>query len=83
LLGRPGYLRRRMIMKTTDKSRELVRTVIVFVALLVAGIVLAVGVPSAVESAFDKSVLVSMGSALVGGALAFFLVEMFRQNRAD
>lgn len=70
-------------MKATDKSRELVRAIIVFVALLVAGIVLAVGVPSAVDSAFDKAALISMGSAIVGGALAFFLVEMFRLNGAD
>ena len=70
-------------MKSTDRSREMFRAIIVFVALLVAGIVLAAGVTSFVESALDKSVLVSMGSAIVGGALAFFLVEMFRQNSAD
>ena len=70
-------------MKATDKSRELARAIIVFAVLMIAGIVLALGATSFVESALDKSVLISMGSAIVGGALAFFLVEMFRQNRAS
>ena len=69
-------------MKSTDRRKEMFRAIIVFVVLLIAGIVMAVGVTSLVESALDKSVLVSMGSAIVGGAVAFFLVEMFRLNSA-
>lgn len=52
------------------------RTTITFVALAVTGIFMAVGAKNMID-AVDQSILISVGSALFGAALAFFLVRIF------
>ena len=52
------------------------RTTLTFVALAVAGIFMAVGAKTMTD-AVDQSILISVGSALFGAALAFFLVRVF------
>lgn len=54
----------------------IVRTVIVFVALAIAGIGMAVSARSLTD-AFDQMVLVATGIAIFGAALVFFLVRIF------
>lgn len=54
----------------------IVRTTVTFVALALAGIFMAVGAKTMTD-AVDQSILISVGSALFGGALAFFLVRIF------
>lgn len=52
------------------------RTVVIFAALAVAGIGIAVGAKNLVN-AFDQVILAAVGSAMFGAALAFFLVRVF------
>lgn len=52
------------------------RTTVTFVALALAGIFMAVGAKTMTD-AVDRSILISVGSALFGAALAFFLVRVF------
>jgi hypothetical protein len=52
------------------------RTTLTFVALAMVGIFMAVGARTMTD-AVDQSILISVGSALFGGALAFFLVRVF------
>lgn len=52
------------------------RTTLTFVALALTGILVAVGAKT-VTDAVDQSILISVGSALFGAALAFFLVRIF------
>lgn len=52
------------------------RTVVAFAALAVAGIGMAVGARSLADG-FDQAVLVAVGSAVFGAALAFMLVRVF------
>ena len=52
------------------------RTTLTFVALALTGIFMAVGAKT-VTDAVDQSILISVGSALFGAALAFFLVRIF------
>ena len=52
------------------------RTVVAFAALAVAGIGMAVGARTLTDG-FDQTVLVAVGSAMFGSALAFFLVRVF------
>ena len=52
------------------------RTVMTFAALAIAGISVAVTGRFMAE-AFDQSIMIAMGSAMFGAALAFFLVRMF------
>jgi hypothetical protein len=52
------------------------RTVIVFVALAIAGLFLAMSGRSLADSS-DQIVLVAVGSAMFGAALAFFLTRIF------
>jgi len=54
----------------------IVRTTVAFVALALAGIFMAVGAKTMAD-AVDQSILISVGSALLGAALAFFLVKIF------
>ena len=54
----------------------IVRTTLTFVALAVTGIFMAVGAKTMTD-AVDQSILISVGSALFGAALAFFLVRVF------
>ncbi len=59
---------------------EIVRLTVTFTTLLIIGIVLAVSAQG-VNDAFTHLVLVAMGSALVGGSLAFYLNQMFALDR--
>ena len=52
------------------------RTILTFVALAVSGILMVVGAKTMTD-AVDQSILISVGSALFGAALAFFLVRIF------
>ena len=54
----------------------IVRTSVTFVALALAGIFMAVGAKTLTD-AIDQNILISVGSALFGAALAFFLVRIF------
>ena len=54
----------------------LIRTVVTFAALAMAGIGVAVGARG-MASPFEQTVLVAVGSAMFGGALAFLLVRVF------
>ncbi|HXD09855.1 MAG TPA: hypothetical protein VN653_07325 [Anaerolineales bacterium] len=53
------------------------RTVVTFAVLAIAGIGVAVSGRS-IADVFDRSVMIAIGSAMFGAALAFFLVRMFR-----
>lgn len=54
----------------------LTRTVIVFAALAVAGVVIAVSAQSVTDN-LQQIILVALGSALFGASLSFFLVRLF------
>lgn len=58
-----------------------ISTISIFVALMIVGIGMIVGARE-VTDAFDQSALMQVGGAIVGGALAFFLVQMFSYARA-
>jgi hypothetical protein len=52
------------------------RTTVTFVILAMTGIFMAVGAKT-MPTGIDQTILVSVGSALFGAALAFFLVRVF------
>ena len=52
------------------------RTIVTFVILALAGIFMAVGAKTMTD-AVDRTILISVGSAMFGAALAFFLVRVF------
>ena len=52
------------------------RTTLTFVALALVGIFMAVGAKTMIDPV-DQSILIGVGSALFGAALAFFLVRIF------
>jgi hypothetical protein len=52
------------------------RTAVIFALLAIAGILMAVGAKT-MPDAVDRTILISVGSALFGVALAFFLVRFF------
>ena len=52
------------------------RTTVIFAALAMAGIVVAVSAQS-VAAGLQQIVLVAIGSALFGSALTFFLIRLF------
>jgi hypothetical protein len=52
------------------------RTTLTFVFLALVGIFMAVGAKTMAEGV-DQNILISVGSALFGAALAFFLVRIF------
>lgn len=53
-----------------------IRTVITFVALAVAGISVAVSA-SFVMDTLEQNVMIAIGSAIFGAALTFFLIRLF------
>ncbi len=61
-------------------TNEIVKVTSVFVLLTLAGLGLAVG-SAKVADVPSQQVLVSLGSAIFGGALAFFLIQLFDLNR--
>lgn len=56
------------------------RTTIIFAALVIAGVVMAVLAPT-LGSTPDRAVLSDVGAALIAGALAFFLVDVTSWER--
>ena len=62
-----------------DKE-QVIKTTITFVVLLVAGIALAVS-SRFLQQPIEQMVMVGVGSALIGGSLAFYLNQMFNLNR--
>lgn len=59
-----------------DTKNRMARTSVTFVSLALAGIFMAVSAKT-ITDAVDRSILISVGSALFGAALAFFLVRVF------
>ena len=55
-------------------------TILVFVILVIAGVVMMV-VAGNSTTGFNQTVLANLGSAIFAGALAFFLIEIFRWSR--
>jgi hypothetical protein len=56
------------------------QSIVIFAALTVAGVVMAVVAPTLAPAA-DGGVLSDVGAALIAGALAFFLVDMTSRQR--
>ena len=54
----------------------LTRTVVTFAALAVAGVGMVVGARN-LANPFDQTVLIAVGTAILGASLAFFLVRFF------
>ena len=52
------------------------RTAVTFALLAIAGILMAVGAKT-MPPGVDQTILISVGAAMFGGALAFFLVRVF------
>ena len=65
-------------MATLNRSTQLTRTIVVFVALTIVGVGMTAAA-DAVNNPYMESVLMHIGSAMFGAGLAFFLVDMFRQ----
>jgi|GEM_PF-6839350 len=63
-------------MPSRKSTAILISAVVVFVALTVAGVGMAVSARS-IDDTFSQLVLVNVGAAIFGGGLAFFLVQMF------
>lgn len=59
-----------------DAKTLISRTVVTFVALAIAGVVVAVSAQF-VKDAFDRTIMVALGSAMFGASLSFFLVKLF------
>ena len=57
-----------------------VKAIITFAVLVAAGVIVAV-TGGRLATGNDQMVLANMGSAIVGGSVAFFLIEMFRWDR--
>jgi uncharacterized membrane protein YadS len=53
-----------------------IRMVIVFTVMAVAGIGMAVGARN-IADAFERTILIAIGSSMFGASLAFFLVRVF------
>ena len=58
-----------------NTENQIVRTVILFIALAFAGIGMALSA-KLVTDALEQMVLVAVGSALFGAALTFFLIQI-------
>ncbi len=58
-----------------NTKNAITRTVVVFVALAVAGIAVALSARF-VMSALEQSIIVGIGSALFGASLTFFLIRI-------
>lgn len=64
----------------TQFSSQLIKVTTVFTGLMILGLGITIGAQF-IDSAYEHNVLVNIGSAIVGGSLAFFLVEVFRLER--
>jgi protein-S-isoprenylcysteine O-methyltransferase Ste14 len=61
-------------------KNEVQQATILFVAMVVIYAVLVI-IAASIGDAFAKSLLVSTGSAILGGGLAFFLIRMFQLKK--
>jgi hypothetical protein len=59
-----------------DTKTLITRTTVTFSALAIGGILMVVGAKTMIDPV-DQSILIAVGSALFGAALAFFLVRIF------
>ena len=59
-----------------NTNRFVVRTVITFIVLAIAGVSVAVSA-KLVTGMFEQTVMVAIGSAMFGASLAFFLIRIF------
>ncbi len=59
-----------------NTKTSITRTAVTFALLAMAGIFMAVGAKT-MPTGIDQTILVSVGSAMFGAALAFFLVRVF------
>jgi hypothetical protein len=64
-------------MNAKENSKMVMRVIVIFAALTAMGVGMAVLARGAADP-LERQVLVSIGSSMFGGSLAFFLVEMFR-----
>ena len=62
-----------------NTKQPITRTAVTFVASTIAGISVAVSA-QVIPNAFAQTVMVSIGSAIFGAGLAFFLVRIFALN---
>jgi hypothetical protein len=61
-------------------SSEIIKATAVFVGLVVLGVSLTV-LSKFIGENVEQNILINIGSAIIGGSLAFFLIEMFRLDR--
>ncbi|HSG45759.1 MAG TPA: hypothetical protein VLA72_21660 [Anaerolineales bacterium] len=59
-----------------DTKTLITRTTVTFVALVIGGIVIVLSAKTMTDPV-DQSILISVGSAVFGAGLAFFLVRIF------
>jgi hypothetical protein len=62
------------------KNKFPVKATITFAVLVVAGVIVTATAGNYVTG-YDQVVVANLGSAIFGGGLAFFLIEMFRWDR--
>ena len=55
---------------------SITRTVVLFIALAVAGVVVAISAQFVMTS-LEQTIMVALGSAIFGSALTFFLLRLF------
>ena len=63
-----------------NTKKNLIRNIVVFIGLALAGIVVA-GSAQVVATDFAQTLMVSLGSAIFGSGLTFFLVGMFNLEK--
>jgi hypothetical protein len=61
-------------------KNEVRQATLVFIAMAVIYAILVIAAAS-ITDAFGKSLLISTGSAILGGGLAFFLIRMFQLKK--
>jgi hypothetical protein len=59
-----------------NKKYSIARTIVLFVALTIAGISVAAS-SRFVTSASDQTIMITVGSAIFGAALTFFMIRLF------
>jgi flagellar biosynthesis protein FliR len=67
-------------MEATTRA-AVVRTVVVFLGLVIGFVVAVLIAQNYARDLFEQMLALSIGSALLGGGLAFFLIEIFHLER--
>ncbi len=62
------------------KGKLPIKAIITFAVLLIAGVIL-IATADKYIAGYGLVVLGNIGTAIIGGSLAFFLIEMFRWDR--